>query len=234
LEHDLEHHYVLDGPTPDYRPDPGKSLASMARARGVSVAEAYLDLAVASNGRTFLNYPFLNPDFGAVEEMLADPLVVLGLADSGAHVGQIIDAGQPTWFLTHWVRDTGTFGIEDAIRGLTSDTADLFGIEGRLQPGAFAEVNVIDLDGLHLEMPSYVHDFPCDAGRLVQGAQGYDFTIVNGDVFMDHGQHTGALEGRLLRSGADRLDRERTELVERRCGPGRVPDTIRSAPTSAP
>ncbi len=203
---DLKAHYLLEGPDPDYRPDPTRSLPAIAAARGVSMAEAYLDIMVASGGTAYFNHPLLNPEFEAVEEMLSDPLVVLGLADAGAHVGQIMDASQPTWFLTHWVRNTGTFTIEDAIRRLTSDTAEVFGIADRgvLRPGAFADVNVIDLDGMRLHMPDYVHDFPGGAGRLVQKATGYDYTLVNGEVFMDHGEHTGALAGSLLRSGPDR------------------------------
>ena len=116
-----------------------------------------------------------------------------------------MDASQPTWFLTHWVRDRGTFTVEEAIRRLTSDTAELFGIEGRgvLAPGAFADVNVIDLEAMRLHMPDYVHDFPGGAGRLIQKATGYDYTLVNGEVFMEAGVHTGALNGRLLRSGPD-------------------------------
>jgi N-acyl-D-amino-acid deacylase len=202
---ELNRHYLLDGPDPDYRPDPAKSLPAIASARGVGLAEAYLDLMIESGGEAFINHPLLNPDFEAVEEMLLDPMVVLGLADSGAHVGQIMDASQPTWFLTHWVRDRGVFGIEDAIRRLTSDTAELFSIEDRgvLAPGAYADVNVIDLDGMRLAMPEYVHDFPGGAGRLIQKAEGYDYTIVNGEVFMESGEHTGALSGSLLRSGPD-------------------------------
>jgi N-acyl-D-aspartate/D-glutamate deacylase len=202
---DLSRHYLLEGPDPDYRPDPAKSLPAIAGARGVSMAEAYMDLMVGSGGTAFLNHPLLNPDFDAVEEMLSDPMVVLGLADSGAHVGQIMDASQPTWFLIHWVRDRGTFGLEDAIRRLSSDTARLFGITDRgvLAPGAFADVNVIDLDGMRLHMPDYVHDFPGGAGRLIQKATGYDYTVVNGQVFMEKGEHTGALAGTLLRSGPD-------------------------------
>ncbi len=114
-----------------------------------------------------------------------------------------MDASQPTFFLTYWVRERGRWGLEEAVRRLTSDTADLFGIvdRGVLRPGAFADVNVIDLDGADpARSPSYVHDFPGGAGRYVQGSSGYDWTIVNGEVFMDHGEHTGALPGRLLRS----------------------------------
>jgi N-acyl-D-aspartate/D-glutamate deacylase len=61
-------------------------------------------------------------------------------------------------------------------------------------------VNVIDLEALTLHQPEFVHDFPGGAGRYVQGSSGYDYTLVNGEVFMDHGEHTGALPGRLLRS----------------------------------
>ncbi len=71
---------------------------------------------------------------------------------------------------------------------------------GRLAAGAFADVNVIDFEGLHLPIPEYVHDFPNGAGRYVQGSSGYDYTLVNGEVFMDHGEHTGALAGQMLRS----------------------------------
>ena len=53
-----------------------------------------------------------------------------------------------------------------------------------------------------LPQPQFVHDLPNGAGRYVQGASGYDYTIVNGEVFMDHGQHTGQLAGRLVRSQA--------------------------------
>ena len=202
---DLSRHYLLVGPDPDYRPDPARSLPALAAARGVSLAEAYLDVMVESRGTAFFNHPILNPDFAAVEEMLTNPMVVLGLADSGAHVGQIMDASQPTWLLTHWVRERKLFSVEEAVRRLTSDTAELFGIEGRgvLAPGAYADVNVLDLDGMRLHMPDYVHDFPGGAGRLIQKASGYDYTLVNGSVFMEGGEHTGALDGVLLRSGPD-------------------------------
>jgi N-acyl-D-aspartate/D-glutamate deacylase len=134
--------------------------------------------------------------------MLDDPVVTLGLADAGAHVGQIMDSSQPTFFLTYWVRERGRWSLEEAVRRLTSDTVDLFGVRdrGRLQPGAFADVNVFDLDAMTLHQPEYVHDFPGGAGRFVQRADGYAATVVNGQVFMEHGEHTGAFAGRLLRS----------------------------------
>ncbi|MFN0089660.1 MAG: N-acyl-D-amino-acid deacylase family protein [Acidimicrobiales bacterium] len=202
---DLERHYLVLGPDPDYTPDPARSLVTLAAQRGVTLADAFIDIMLEHNGECFWTFPVGNPTFEAVEDMITEPLVVLGLADSGAHVGQIMDASQPTWFLTHWLRKQQAFTLEEAIRKLTSDTADLFGVagRGRLVPGAYADVNVLDLERMRLHMPEYVHDFPGGAGRYVQRADGYDATLVNGQVFMEHGEHTGAFAGTLLRSGPD-------------------------------
>jgi N-acyl-D-aspartate/D-glutamate deacylase len=199
---DLEELFVLPDGEARYDCDPTHSLAAVAAARGVSPAAAFIELVLETNGAVVANMPFLNQDLTAVEAMLDDPLVTLGLADAGAHVGQIMDASQPTFLLTYWIRERRRWSIEEAIRRLTSDTADLFGIRdrGRLVPGAFADVNVIDHDAMFLPHPEYVHDFPNGAGRYVQRASGYDYTLVNGEVFMDHGEHTGVFAGRLLRS----------------------------------
>jgi N-acyl-D-amino-acid deacylase len=149
-----------------------------------------------------LNLPFLNQRLEAVEELLDDELVTLGLADAGAHVGQIMDASQPTFLLSYWVRERQRWSLEEAVRRLTSDTAGLFGVRDRgvLRPGAHADLNVIDLEGMVLHQPEYVHDFPNGAGRYVQRADGYVMTVVNGEAFMEGGEHTGALAGVTLRS----------------------------------
>ena len=103
--------YVLSDDTLDYAHDPENSLTAVAARRGVSPVEAFVDLSLETNGRVLLNYPFLNQRLDAVAEMLADPNVVMGLADAGAHVGQIMDASQPTFFLSTWVRDRGVFSL---------------------------------------------------------------------------------------------------------------------------
>ncbi len=113
-----------------------------------------------------------------------------------------MDSSQPTYFLTHWVRDRQRWTLEEAVRRLTSDTADLFGIanRGRVTAGNFADLNVIDLENMRLPQPDFVNDFPNGAGRYIQKATGYDYTVVNGQIFMDHGEHAGALAGVALRS----------------------------------
>ncbi|HWW53338.1 MAG TPA: amidohydrolase family protein, partial [Acidimicrobiales bacterium] len=199
---DLSLVYVMADREARYDHTPDDSLAAHAARRGVSPVEAFVDMTLERDGLLLLNWPFLNQDLTQVEEMLHNPTVVLGLADAGAHVGQIMDASQPTFLLTYWARERGSLSVGEAVRRLTSDTAGLFGIvdRGVLRPGAYADVNVIDYQRLRLHPPEYVHDFPGGAGRFVQRASGYDATIVNGNVFMEAGAHTGALAGTLLRS----------------------------------
>jgi N-acyl-D-amino-acid deacylase len=201
---DWRYVYVLSQAPPRYDCKPEDSLAGWATRRGVSACAAFIDVSLETDGLAFLYYPILNQDMAAIEQMLVDPMIVMGLADAGAHVGQIIDASQPTLFLSYWVREKGLLTIEDAIRRMTSDTAELFGIvdRGVLRPGAYADVNVIDFDALALPLPEFVHDFPHGAGRLIQRGYGIETTIVNGQVFMQDGVHQGALAGRVLRSSA--------------------------------
>ena len=96
----------------------------------------------------------------------------------------------------------GVLSLEEGIRRLTSDTANFIGYvdRGVVREGAFADLNVIDLDNMALELPEIVHDFPGDAPRFVQKATGIDHSIVNGTPFMEGGEPTGELPGRLLRS----------------------------------
>jgi N-acyl-D-aspartate/D-glutamate deacylase len=194
--------YVLTADAVDYSADPGTSIAAHAERAGESIPEAFVRISRDTGGTALFNYPFLNQRMDAVAEMLDNPRVAIGLGDSGAHVGLIMDASLPTWYLLHWVRDLRKYPIEDAIRRLTSDNAALFGIpdRGLVRPGAFADLNVIDVDGLALDVPELVHDFPTGAARYVQRSHGYAATVVNGAVFVEDGSPTGARVGHTLRS----------------------------------
>jgi N-acyl-D-aspartate/D-glutamate deacylase len=194
--------YVLRDGAIDYSADPSSSIAHAAAEHNESIPAAFVRISQETNGRALFNFPFLNQRMDAVEELLDHPRMAIGLGDSGAHVGLIMDASLPTWFLLYWVRDRGKYTMEDAVRRMTSDTADLFGVvdRGRLREGMFADVNVIDLDALALHLPEFIHDFPAGAGRYVQRAEGYRATVVNGQVFVEQGTPTGVHAGRTLRS----------------------------------
>lgn len=202
IQMDFERLFVLLPEQVRYDMDPETSLAEHARQRGVDIVTAFMDISKETSGRAVFTFSFLNQRMDAVESMLKQPVVAMGLADSGAHVGQIMDASQPTWLLKYWVKEKRLLSIEEAIRRWTSDTAAMFGIKerGTLTPGMFADVNVFNLDQLDLGLPEYVHDFPHGAGRYVQRATGYQTTLVNGQVFMQDGEPTGNLAGAMLRN----------------------------------
>jgi len=58
---------------------------------------------------------------------------------------------------------------------------------------------VIDFDRLRLHPPEIRRDLPAGGRRLVQRADGYTATIVNGVPVYRDGEATGALPGRLVR-----------------------------------
>ena len=91
--------------------------------------------------------------------------------------------------------------MEEIVRKMTSATADLMGLgdRGRLMPGAIADVNLVDLEGLRMDRPELVHDLPGGAKRFVQRSHGWKMTIKSGDVFMEDGIDTGVRNGMLLR-----------------------------------
>lgn len=184
----------------DYSPD--DTIAAQAARVGVHGSEFYIDALIATDGLAVANWPVLNNDFAAIEEQLKSSSTIMGLADSGAHATQIMDASQPTFFLSYWVRDRGVLSLEEGVRRLTSDTANFIGFADRgvLRPGAFADVNVLDYDNLGLPVPEIVRDFPGGSPRFIQRAHGVRHTVVNGQHFMENGEHTGATAGRLLRA----------------------------------
>lgn len=198
----FERMYLMRPDAVRYAYDDDDSIAAIARSRGVTPVEAYLDAMDASDGRAIVNWPVMNQDETAIEEQITSRVTILGLADAGAHATQIMDASQPTYLLAHWARDRQLISVEEAVRRLTSDTADFIGYRdrGRVAAGAYADLNVIDLDGLGLDVPEIAHDFPGGAARFVQRSHGIEHTIVNGRPFLESGVHTGALAGRLLRS----------------------------------
>ena len=181
---------------------PEDSLTVIAKQRGVTPVEAFMDIALETNGKALFTYPFANQDFDVVGKMLSHPQVILGLADSGAHCGQIMDASLPTFLLSYWVREKGLFSVQRAIQKLTSEPARLFQLTDRgvVKKGAFADLNVIDFDELRVLAPEYVQDFPAGASRYIQRGTGIRHTLVNGRPFMERGHHTGDLAGKLLRS----------------------------------
>ena len=87
------------------------------------------------------------------------------------------------------------------IKRLTHDNAAAIGLldRGLLKPGMKADINIIDYDRLVLRSPEIVYDLPAGGKRLIQRTEGFDATIVSGQIVYRYGEATGSLPGRLVR-----------------------------------
>jgi N-acyl-D-aspartate/D-glutamate deacylase len=191
---------------PNYAPGRADSIAGQAEAQGRSPFEIAYDLMLEDDGHAMLFAPnsgIANYNFNACRELLDNPNSVVGVADGGAHVAHISDTSFPTFLLAYWGRDRpeGALDLGKLVARLTTDPADLVGLKDRgvLAPGFKADINVIDFDRLNIHRPYMVHDLPHGAKRLLQKADGYVATIVNGETVYREGEATGALPGRVVR-----------------------------------
>jgi len=206
IQHSADRIYAIGDP-PDYEPTPDRTVAAIAERRGQDPLSTMYDLMLESDASALLMLPFYNYAAGnhdAIYEMLQHPAAVSGLSDGGAHCGLICDASYPTFLLTHWARDRHRgpkLALEYVVRKQTRDTATLFGLSDRgvIEVGKKADINVIDMDALTLDLPKMVYDLPAGGRRLIQGARGYEATVVSGAVTRRHGIDTGARPGRLIR-----------------------------------
>ena len=185
---------------------PHRTIAEVARERGQHPAETMIDLALAKDLDFFFLQPVANEDQDYALEIMRHPRAVVTFSDSGAHVSQLMDSSLQTHLLSHWVRRKQAFTLEQAVRMLTLVPATLWGFadRGLVREGMAADFVVFDPATIAAEMPEVVDDLPAGARRLVQRTRGIAATIVNGEVLLRDGKHTGALPGRLLRGPAAR------------------------------
>ena len=122
-----------------------------------------------------------------------------GSSDGGAHLASFTGADYSTRLLCEWV--PGTLSMEQAIWRLSGMPAMVHGLRDRgfLRAGAFADVVVFDPARLACGEAHLVRDFPAHTERYVVEAEGYRATVVNGEVVIQNGAHTGSLPGHVLR-----------------------------------
>jgi N-acyl-D-aspartate/D-glutamate deacylase len=184
---------------------PNPTVAEVAAARGVTPADAMIDLALESDFDVLFIQPSLYPQQEDVLlEVLRHPRTVMTFSDSGAHLSQIADASIHTHLLGHWVRDRGEFTLEEAVRMLTLAPATAWGMadRGLLREGMLADLNVFDPATVAPAVPRVVADLPGGGNRLSQRAEGFHATVVAGEVTILDGEPTGATPGRLVRNRA--------------------------------
>ncbi|MFN0301115.1 MAG: N-acyl-D-amino-acid deacylase family protein [Burkholderiales bacterium] len=203
---DFDRMFALGDP-PDYEPALENSIGAQARRRGCSPEALAYDLMLEQDGNGLLYYTATNYAQGSLESCLAmmrHSGSIIGLGDGGAHCGTICDGSYPTFLLTHWARDRtqgDRLPLPAIVRAMSRETAEAVGLldRGLVAPGFKADLNVIDTERLHLHAPAIARDLPSGGRRLLQRADGYAATIVNGEIVYRNGEATGALPGRLVR-----------------------------------
>ena len=184
-----------------------RNLGEVARERGLPAADLALDLSLASELEARFRMPVANIDEDVVSELINHDSTMLGLSDAGAHASQLCDACAPTHLLGHWVRERSALSLEEAVRQLTSQPAEVFGLtdRGLLALDRPADVTVFDPETVGCSALRRVRDFPAGADRLVADAFGIQAVIVNGVLIRENGVDAvapdGALPGKVLRGG---------------------------------
>ena len=181
----------------------GKTVAEVAEARGVDGVDALLDITLADDLENEFTMQSFNTRQDRMAELLNDRSMLLGLGDGGAHLDMLCDSGYPTYVLGTWVRERKVLSLEEAVRRMTSDPADFFGIKdrGRIAVGKAADLVLFDPATVgSLGRPERRYDLPGGAKRMVMRSQGVEMTLVNGVVTWEKGALTGAAAGSVLRS----------------------------------
>ncbi len=198
----LDYTYVGETVLPKNNKLEGKSLRELAQAQGKSIIDAMLDLVVEENLDTVFVRGSSNTDREAMSQILNCPSAYVGLSDGGAHVQFRGGYAFSTRLLGYWVRQQGIMSLEKAVRRLTFDNASAFGIydRGLLRPGLAADIAIFNADTINPLPEEKVHDLPAGAWRMRELATGIHYTLVNGEVLLEDGRHTGALPGRVVRN----------------------------------
>jgi N-acyl-D-aspartate/D-glutamate deacylase len=182
----------------------GRGLAVLAEAQGKHVADVMLDLALEEKLETEFQLLTRSPaEDVALAEFVKTGHALPSQSDAGAHLNtNFCTAGESSYVLGEWVRERQLLDLEDAIRRYTFQPAHIMGLHDRglVREGLAADLMVFDLARIGVKEDEISFDGPNGAPRRVQGADGVEYVIVGGQVVLDHGKHTGALPGRVLRA----------------------------------
>ena len=181
-----------------------KTIDDIAQQRGVAPLDAFLDIALEDDLGLDYMLPLLDINEERVAKKFSDPRTLIGISDGGAHVDMLCNAGYPSYLLGTFVRDKQALSVEHAVRRITAEPAQFFGINdrGALRVGLAADITVFDLNTIDSpERPEVRQDLPGGGRRLVTQAEGIQYTIVNGQVLYEGQRQTGVLPGQVIRGG---------------------------------
>jgi N-acyl-D-amino-acid deacylase len=192
---------ILEVTNPALKQYERKTVGEVAEMRRADSLDTFLDLAIEDNLN--IQYTMAQYHEDGIKELIGDPRTMIGLSDGGAHVDMLCDAGYATYLLGNWVRRREAITLERAVQRITSEPANFFGIRerGQLKTGWKADVTLFDYNTVDsAKRAKMQNDLPGGGRRLVMPAEGIEYTVVNGAVVYEHGKHSGAMPGQVIRS----------------------------------
>jgi len=194
--------YLIKAATPANRHLEKKSVAEIAKIRGQDVIDAFLDLSLEEGLDTEFQTSSTNGDEEAVAEIIRSPFTLVGQSDAGAHLIYDAGFGYATRLLGYWIREKNVMSLEEGVRKLTFMVASIFGLHDRglIRRGMAADLVLFDPSTIRECEPEMVQDLPANEKRFIQKAVGIEMTLVNGEVLVEKGKHSGALPGSVLGS----------------------------------
>jgi N-acyl-D-aspartate/D-glutamate deacylase len=200
----LETLVILKTYSERFLPVKGTLLPDAARILGYDdLTDLLIDMIVADELRTLFQCPQANDDQDLQNELVVAPYGLWGVSDGGAHTKFLTLGAFPTESIIDFVRERGLVTLEEAHWRLSALPAQAAGFRhrGTLVEGAPADIIVYDYDNLTLLDEEVAEDFPGGEWRRVRHAEGYHYTMVNGELTFIDGKPTGTTPGRLLRHG---------------------------------
>ena len=186
----------------------GRTVKELAAERGTAPFDTLVDIVINDELKTIL-WP-IAPDGDAAswdlrKQVWEDPRAMIGGSDAGAHLDRMCGAPYTTRFLGDTIRGRKLVSLEEAVRMITDQPAQLFGLRdrGRLAVAGHADVVLFDPETIGAGAATLVADLPGGAARLTSTAEGIVSVFVNGVETVTDNQSTGATPGTLLRSGRD-------------------------------
>ncbi|MFE0762404.1 amidohydrolase family protein [Streptomyces smyrnaeus] len=186
----------------------GRVVADIAAERGQDPFACLVDICAEDDLRTVL-WPMPTDNDPASWQLRRQTWehqdVMLGGSDAGAHLDRMCGAPYTTRFLGDCLRGRKLVGLEHAVRMLTDEPARLFGLRerGRVREGWHADLVLFDPERIDAGQARLVHDLPGDSPRLDSRAVGIVGVWINGVETIRDDRVTGAVPGKILRSGRD-------------------------------
>ncbi|MGO9343118.1 MAG: N-acyl-D-amino-acid deacylase family protein [Acidimicrobiales bacterium] len=184
-------HAVSVAESPNHPELAEKPVLELAAERSCTPLDVILDISLDDDLKTRFWSVVANDDEEGIAWLLPRDNVLLGLADSGAHVSQLCDACFATDLLGNWVRERSVMPVERAVHKLTGEPAAVYGFSDRgiIAAGKAADICIFDPNTVAPGPLRRVFDFPQDGERLTADAPvGVSHVLVNGVLIRENGQ----------------------------------------------